>query len=370
MNPLKIAVLFGGQSPEHDVSVDSGIKVVAALESRPPAQGARITPVFISREGRWFWPAGGTHPPVPSPSAATARAVKDPAAFASAFAPESLGFAAALRRLEADAYDSVFIILHGVNGEDGRLQGALELAHIPFTGSGSAASSLAMDKPRSQSYLRSLGVPVPEFMTLDRREMPEAEIAARILDRLDLPCVVKPALGGSSVGVTIVRDASELTPALEAIFEQGPLVLAERFIRGREFTCGVLDREGKGQIALPVTEIIPPEGRFFDYTAKYTPGVTREVTPAEIPADLREEIRHLAARVHRAVGCEGFSRVDFMVGPEGTRVLEVNTIPGMTATSLLPQGAAAAGIDFPDLLWGIVDHSLRRAAGDAAAVGV
>jgi D-alanine-D-alanine ligase len=164
--------------------------------------------------------------------------------------------------------------------------------------------------------------------------------------------VIKPSRGGSSVGISIVSKEEELLPALERALEIDDELMAERFIKGREFTCGLLEREGE-LIALPVTEIIPPEGRFFDYEAKYAAGVSREVTPAQIPPALAVKIQTLARAAHRALGCRGFSRVDLMADVEagtGPFILEVNTIPGMTATSLLPQAAAAQGIAFPELL--------------------
>jgi D-alanine-D-alanine ligase len=181
---------------------------------------------------------------------------------------------------------------------------------------------------------------------------------ALVMEQIGLPCVIKPALCGSSVGLTIVREREEMGRALALAFEYSEIVQAETFVAGREFTCGVI--EINAATALPVTEIIPPEGRFFDYEAKYTPGMSREITPAAIDAALSEEIQRLAVEAHACVGCEGFSRVDFMADAQGPKILEINTIPGMTDTSLLPQAAAAAGVSFPELVRIIIEHSMER----------
>lgn len=350
-----VALIFGGQSPEHDVSIDSATRVASAMDELP---GTRAVPVYVSRQGKWHWARTGKG----QGSGELAAAVKDPESFARHYQPGGLDFPQALLHLTVDEVASAFIIIHGAEGEDGRLQAAFDLAGIPFTGSGHAACALTLDKPRFQAYLSARGLPVAEFMTIERRcggaEPGEGVIASR----LGFPCVVKPALCGSSVGVSIVPDAAALGKALDAAFAFGPIVHVEKFIRGREFTCGVLDR-GEGAVALPVTEIIPPDGRFFDYGAKYTAGVSNEVTPADIPAELTRRIQSLAVQVHEAAGCEGFSRTDFMADEAGPKILEINTIPGMTGTSLLPQAAAAAGMDFAALVDCILRHSARRAGG-------
>lgn len=346
----RIALLFGGASPEHEISIKSAAEVAAALDGL----GTWLTtPIYISREGRWRWsrPAAGTT------AAELARAAADPAETARRYEPAELDFAQALLHLVVNDYAAVVIIMHGANGEDGRLQGAFELAGIRFTGSGSAASALAMDKTRCQAFLTSRGLPTPAFLPLQRGWICNAEAAKMIRERLGLPCVIKPALCGSSVGLTIVEREADLEAALERAYGFCPTLQAERFIRGDEFTCGVLDFDG-GPRALPVTQIIPPEGRFFDYDAKYTPGVSRELTPAPIAPELAERIQSLAVEAHRSVGCEGFSRVDFMVGAEGPVILEINTIPGMTRTSLLPQAAAAAGINMGALVEMFIHHAL------------
>ncbi len=346
-----VALLFGGQSPEHEISIKSASKVGAAMDQ---LRGTRARPIYISKSGKWHW----SHAVAGIPTEELVLSVSDGESCVRRYHPGGLEFGQALLHLTIDEFATVMIILHGANGEDGRLQGALELAGIRYTGSGSAASALAMDKTRCQSYLAARGLPVPKFIPLDRAASGELGAARRVLEELGLPCVIKPSLGGSSVGVGMARTAEELNRALSLAFEFGPTVQAEQFIAGREFTCGVLD---VGQAtALPVTEIIVSRGGFFDYEAKYTPGMTREVTPAEISSELTARIQSLAVEAHRAVGCEGFSRVDFLCDEQGPKILEINTIPGMTETSLLPQAAAVAGISMPELVNLIIEHSIRR----------
>ncbi len=386
-NPRRIAVLFGGESPEHEVSIASASMVADALAR---LAGVTPVPVYITREGKWHWsrparpqrptspmsltsePARPSHPAGAISPRDVVLAAREPESLARLYEPGGLHFAQALIHLTVDEFDTIAIVLHGANGEDGRLQGALELAGLPFTGSGSAASALAMDKPRCQAYLKARGLAVPEFLAVDRASLIDPATTIQILDTIGIPCVVKPAGAGSSVGVTIVTSEDALGGALRAAFEFGETVMIERYIRGREFTCAVLEASdlGAGEPAawvpqaLPIIEIFPPEGRFFDYDAKYTPGESREVCPAQIDDALAETIGRLAIATHRAVGCRGFSRVDFIY-PEADDenrdplILEINTIPGMTETSLVPQSAAAAGIGFPELMDIIIRQGKR-----------
>ena len=343
-----VALLFGGESSEHEVSISSAAQVAAALDL---LQGTRTVPVYVTKEGKWQWSR-----PAPGISAADlVRATRNPEDLTRHYQPNCLEFAQGLFHLTVDNFESVFIALHGTNGEDGRLQGALDLAGIRYTGSGPAASALAFDKPRCQSLLAGLGMPIPRFVALDRRISPEELAPEAIASQVGLPCVIKPALGGSSVGVSIVEKPEQFAAALASAFEHGPIIHAEKFIQGREFTCGVI--EGDRAEALPVTEIIPPEGRFFDYEAKYEAGVSTEITPAEIEDSVAKKVQSLTLEVHKAIGCDGFSRVDFMLDGEDLMILEINTIPGLTETSLLPQGLAAAGIELSDF----VDRMLLRA---------
>jgi D-alanine-D-alanine ligase len=243
--------------------------------------------------------------------------------------------------------DLVFPVLHGVQGEGGSFQALLDLAGIPYAGSGPLGSALAMDKDVAKRLFRDAGVPTPSWAMWPP--------SPRALAALGQPCVVKPVKVGSTVGLTVVRHDADLpdAAALAATFDDE--VMVEAFVPGREFTVGILD-----QRALAVGEIIPSH-EIFDYECKYTPGLTREVFPAEIPETLAAELQELALRAHRALKLRDFSRVDFRVASDGTPwCLEANTLPGVTRTSLLPQSAAAAGIAFPALCDAICRQGLAR----------
>jgi D-alanine-D-alanine ligase len=245
--------------------------------------------------------------------------------------------------------DVVFLALHGRYGEDGTIQGMLELLGIPYTGSGVLASALAMSKVMSKKLFRLEGIPTPDSWVLsdagEAEDLLSRHAAGR--ERLPLPLVVKPNEQGSTIGITVVRDDIELAPAIRTAFHYDSCVLLERFVAGTEITAAVLgNRELE---VLPLVEIVP-EGGFYDYERKYTAGATDEIVPARIRPEETERARELAIRAHRALGCRGMSRVDMIVAEDGIWVLEVNTIPGMTPTSLLPRAAAAAGLTFTQLL--------------------
>jgi D-alanine-D-alanine ligase len=244
------------------------------------------------------------------------------------------------RALARRGVDVAFIALHGRGGEDGTVQGLLECLGVPYTGSGVLASALAMDKKQSKYVFRAHGLPTPDFEVFARGTR-----AARRLQRLAPPVVVKPTNEGSSVGMTVVRGSGALAPALAKAFRYDPEAIAEQFLPGREFTVGVLEGE-----TFPVVEVRPHSG-VYDYHSKYTAGETDYLAPAPIGARLAARLRALAAQTHGALGCRGASRVDFRLDGRGRPyVLEVNTIPGMTETSLLPKSAAAAGIGFDELV--------------------
>jgi len=268
-----------------------------------------------------------------------------------------------LPRLRALRVDCVFIALHGPFGEDGRIQGLLDVLGIPYTGSGCAASALAMDKIHSKAVARQAGVRVSDQFLLTREEWdanPDATLA-RVASEFGYPCLIKSPCQGSSIGMAIPKDAAQFKKSLLDVFMYGDLVMVERFIHGTEVTCAVLDTDpGKPPRALPVTEICPVESEFFDYHAKYTPGACNEITPARISPEATRKVQAIAERVHRVVGCKGFSRSDMILDGDDPVWIEVNTIPGMTETSLFPQAAAAAGISFQEMLTLFVEEALAR----------
>jgi D-alanine-D-alanine ligase len=266
-----------------------------------------------------------------------------------------------LPRLVADAsrIDAALIILHGAFGEDGTVQGLLDLLGIPYQGSGVLGSAAAMNKLAAKRLYQQAGLPIPEYVAARRNAGIDSDA---VVNRLGLPLVVKPVVGGSSVGITIVRRPEELGRAVAAGWEHDPAVVIEAYIQGTEITGGVLGNDALE--ALPLIEIIPdPQREFFDYTAKYTPGVTEEICPARIDPQLTAEAQRLALEAHRALFCRGYSRTDMMVRGREIFILETNTIPGMTATSLLPRAALTAGYSFGRLLDRLIELSLEDRRG-------
>lgn len=305
---LHVAVLLGGFSSERPVSLSSGNACADALE----AEGFRVTRVDVGRD--------------------VAQVLKD------------------LRP------DVAFNALHGPFGEDGTIQGILEFLEIPYTHSGVLASALAMHKVKAKALARLVGVPVLESRVADRRDVARAH-------PIEPPYVVKPIAEGSSFGVVIVREGRSHPPQElgTADWRFGDEVLVERFVPGRELTCAVM-----GDVALPVCEITTEGNAFYDYDSKYLPGGSQHVIPARIPAGVARRVQEHALAAHRAMGCRGVSRSDFRFddrgGENGELVwLEVNTQPGMTATSLVPDIARAAGHSFGELLsWMVRDASCKR----------
>jgi D-alanine-D-alanine ligase len=301
-----VAVLMGGWSAEREVSLRSGKACADAAERL----GYRVSRIDVKRD-----------------------------------------IATVLQQLKPDV---ALNVLHGHPGEDGTIQGVLEILGIPYTHSGVLASSLAMQKDRAKVMLKAAGVPVPAGAVVSRFEAAKKHV-------LERPYVIKPVAEGSSVGVFIVTEAHDHPP--QELYREdwvfGEMVLCERYIPGKELTCAVL-----GERALDVIEIVP-KVRFYDYEAKYAPGGSEHVLPARISQDVYEEVRRLSLAAHRALGCRGVTRADFRyddtAGLAGLACLEVNTQPGMTETSLVPELAAYAGISFDALVrWMIEDASLER----------
>ena len=263
-----------------------------------------------------------------------------------------------LERLVADAaqIDAALIILHGTYGEDGTVQGLLDLLQIPYQGSGVLGSAVAMNKLASKQLYEKWGIPSPPFIVLENGDAVDAQSC---LQQIGLPMVVKPVVGGSSVGMSIVRSEAEFQPAIDLAFAEDDMVMLENYIEGIELTAGVI---GNHQLeALPLIEIVPDEAHeFFDYQAKYTAGVTQEICPARIDNSLTQTAQNFAKMAHQALFCRGYSRTDMILKDQKMYVLETNTIPGMTATSLLPQAAKAAGMSFGQLLDRLIELSLEN----------
>jgi D-alanine-D-alanine ligase len=322
---MRINVLTGGTSSERDVAIASAVQILAALRSK----GHDVSVVDTARgfipkpdESRLLSGSVGVAPP----------SIDELHSLERGLLLSGLGNLAVIR----DA-DVLFLALHGGRGEDGTIQTLLEVVGVPYTGSGPLGSAMAMDKDVSKRLFRDAGVPTADWAMAPVRRA-EAESS------FGWPMVVKPSKQGSTVGLTVVKDPSGFEEAIELASRYDDEVMIERFVPGRELTVGVL--EGK---ALAVGEIIPRH-EIFDYECKYTPGMSEEIFPADLPAHVTQECQRLGLLAHQALKLGGYSRVDFRLTPGGEAFcLEVNTLPGMTATSLLPQSARAVGIEFPDL---------------------
>jgi len=263
-----------------------------------------------------------------------------------------------LPRIAADApnIDVAFILLHGIHGEDGTMQGFLELLGIPYQGAGVLGSAMAMDKNLTKIMYKLHGLPVANWEMASRDDVADPK---RLLGALQLPLVIKPVRQGSSIGMSIVKEQEQLSPALELAFEHDSEVMVEEFITGREITVGVI---GNNELsALPLVEVIPDaKYEFFDYEAKYQPGATKEVCPAEVSEQVSQKAQEYGLIAHRALQLRGYSRTDMIVSGDDIYILETNTIPGMTPTSLLPQAAEQFGLNFSDLLDRLIELAMER----------
>ncbi len=332
MQKNHVVVLMGGVSTEHEVSLNSGRMVAGHLSKNK----YEVTRVVIDLDGRWIFE--DEHP---------------------------VSVFTAIPNLKALDVDCVFIALHGPFGEDGRIQGMLDVLGIPYTGSGCVASAIAMDKVRCKAVVRELGIPLARHIVVEKAVWsadPDL-VTHEVESELGFSCVIKSPCQGSSLGMAIAATEADFRADMDHVLTFDDVALVEEFIPGIELTCGVLDMESEAEPrALPVTQILPVTSSYFDYDAKYIPGATEEITPAEISDELKALVQETAVRVHQAVGCETWSRSDFMVKGNDPVWLEVNTIPGMTQTSLYPQAAAAAGIAYGDLIDVFVEDAIERAA--------
>lgn len=345
---MKIVVLAGGLSMERNVSLSSGTKICRALRSR--GHRAVLVDMFMGLEG-WDGrledifdaPDGRCSDFAVAKDAPDLKAVRESRAYQS---PSLFGRGVLETCRLADV---VFLALHGTCGEDGRVQAALDLLGIPYTGSGYLGSAVAMDKDLTKRLVADYVV-TPKWRAVTYTE---ADVD-RIARQTALPCVVKPVANGSSIGVSIARDAAALRTALRECLQFGGRAVLEQYVEGREIQVGIL-----GGKALPSIEIIPKSG-FYNYENKYQPGAAEEITPAPIPPEWEDRLRTATETVFRLLGLTVYSRADFIVTPDGTPwFLEINTLPGMTPTSLVPQEAAAAGLSYEDLCERIIEESLK-----------
>lgn len=335
---MHLALLTGGSSSERSVALASAAQIAQALRSRNHTIVVVDTTTGILGDAAESGLLGGGVRPAPA-SLAPLRV-----------AEREVLLGGLLQDPRIRAADCCVLALHGGTGEDGTIQHLLDLAGLRYTGAGALASALAMDKDLAKRLFESVGVPVaPWDMVVPSRGIGIDLDPDEVGRRLGWPLVVKPSKQGSTVGLSVVQEASGLGVAIQEALRHDDEVVVERFIPGRELTVGIL-----GDEALAVGEIIPNH-ELFDYECKYTPGMSQEIFPADLPASVAREVQRLGLLAHRALKCTGYSRVDFRLTPEGSVFcLEVNTLPGMTATSLLPQSAAASGIEFAELCERIV----------------
>jgi D-alanine-D-alanine ligase len=353
----RLAVLFGGRSSEHGISCVSAGSVLEALRDGP----WELLPVGITREGTWLLTADdqsfaleGDRLPEVGPGRPVVL-VGD-------------GEFRGLRSLDGGdpvAVDAVFPVLHGPYGEDGTVQGLLEMAGLPYVGSGVFASAAAMDKAHMKAMLRAAELPTAPYAVLSATgELSEAD-----RDRLGLPVFVKPARGGSSVGISKVSAWDQLPAALALARESDPKVVIEAGVVGREVECGVLGQGGADaaeapEASLPAEIKVSDDYEFYDFEAKYLTDSTAFDVPADLPAEVTEAVRRCAVQAFQALDCAGLARVDFFVTPDGGIVLnEINTMPGFTPVSMYPRMWAATGLEYPKLVRRLVELALERGCG-------
>lgn len=307
----KVLVLMGGTSEEREVSLNSGNNVYKALEQK----GFQVEALDLSKDN--------------------------------------------LSRIADIAPDVVFIALHGKNGEDGTVQGYLDLLGIPYTGSGVATSAICMNKILTKKLLSYEGLPTPDFIIMKKKTFDQAAFVVRsLVQKFGLPMVVKAATQGSSIGTYIVKKEDEILPAIEAAFQYDQDVLIEKYIDGILLTVSVLGNENP--CILPIIEITS-NNEFYDYESKYTPGMCEHLIPARINEDLQNKIARISEETYKSLACRGFARIDFMVDRKGQPyILEINTIPGLTNMSLVPDAARAVGISYEDLIERLVKLALEK----------
>lgn len=325
---LRVALFFGGKSDERDVSLNTGKTIAEYFDSNK----YEVIPVEISKTGKWLLQSATIKQ--------IGKRVKTKKVKARDLAP--------IEKTAKGQIDVALLALHGPGGEDGTIQGMLELLGIAYTGSGVLASALAMDKARTKRLVASSGIPVLPHVVVSRRDF-KTNIK-KILQRIKGMVVVKPNHLGSSIGVTITNKKKEIEKGIKTALRYSPDAIIEPFIDGREITVPVLGNSKPE--ALPIVEVLPwKKSKFYDYKSKYEEGGSQHIIPAPLTASQERAVQEMSVEIHRLLGCRGVTRADFILDKKGKfHFLEINTIPGMTSTSLVPQSAEVAGISFSQLL--------------------
>ncbi len=338
----RVGVIFGGRSGEHEVSVRSARSVMAALDR----ERWEVVPIGITRTGSWLGPAE------------TQRAIDEERPVLEGRHGGVLRSPAALDALAT--CDIAFPLVHGTYGEDGTLQGFLEIAGLPYAGCGVAASAIGMDKALMKALFREAGIRTPLYSVIRSWDyaLHEMDAVLSIEDRLGYPCFIKPANGGSSVGITRASSREDLAAAFAAAFAYDDKAVVEQAVSGREVECSVLGNE-RPEASL-VGEIVPDRD-FYDYESKYSTDSTTDLRiPAPLPAHVSDAVREMAVRMYQVMGCEGYARVDFFVDGETVIANEINTIPGFTSISMYPKLWEATGLGYSDLLTRILELGFER----------
>lgn len=326
MSKKNIAIVSGGDSSEYVVSVRSGINVLGAINQQ------LFTPWLVRIKGEEWIVLDGDNQ-------------------LSSIDKSDFSFTTQGNKCK---FDYAYIIIHGTPGEDGLLQGYFEMLHIPYSSCDVQSSALTFNKYFCNNYLRSFEIPMAQSVRLT---IGEKYSAAQIISLIGLPLFVKPSAGGSSFGITKVKKTEELVEAVNLALDESPEVIVEQYIEGKEFTVGVV-RTSKRKLVLPVTEVIP-KNEFFNYESKYVSGMADEITPARISEELTQKVQILSSRIYDLCSCSGIVRIDYILKDDIFYFLEINTVPGMTETSFIPQQIRAMGLDLSDLLTEVIQSGLK-----------
>lgn len=354
MAKTKIAILLGGTSSEHEISLKSGSFIFKTLDRSK----YEVMAVPISKTGNWLVPENYENN-LPDWKSLSSP-LKD--SFFKEFTSKNHLRSSTGVGLASMNADLIFLGLHGGEGENGTIQGLLDSYKIPYTGSGVLASALAMDKERSGYIFLANGFTIPLYQCLTRREYYKDKEAVLTSDNIPIPVFIKPTFGGSSVGAGAARTQEELEGKLTVSFATEDSVILQELIHGTEVSCGVLEKKSGNYwepYALPPTEIVP-KTQFFDFEAKYTAGKSEEITPARLSKELTQKVQIMAVRAHIILGCRGYSRTDFIIKDDIPYILETNTLPGMTETSLIPQQAAAINMSMNELFDNLIKNGKER----------
>ena len=324
MNKKNIAVVYGGDSSEIVVSRNSAKGVLSFVDETK----YNTIPVLITLE-KWIAEVDGNDLPIN----------KDDFSF--------------VYEGEKTTFDCAYITIHGTPGEDGKLQGYFEVIGMPYSTCGVLPASLTFNKFACNTYLKGFGVSVADSLLI--RKGTEFNVD-NILDTLGLPCFIKPNAGGSSFGITKAQKIEEIAPAINKALEESDEVIIEKFVEGKEFTCGLYKTKNRERI-FPITEVIPAN-EFFDFEAKYNADKAQEITPARLPEETAERIQKITSLIYDILGCKGIVRVDYILSGNSIYLLEVNTTPGMTVTSFIPQQIKAAGLDIKEVFTDIIESSI------------